>query len=67
MSTIAFVAHALRPSIPLDSPSALGKNQKSPRTVTGSSFSIFSTKNYEDNEMHWFWIVLVCALDKMAA
>ena len=61
-STIAFVAHALRLSTTLDSPSALGKSQEAPRTVTGNSYSIFMTKNYGDNEMHWFWMVLVCAL-----
>ena len=59
MSTIAFVAHALRPS---DSPSELGRNQESPRIVTGNSYSIFTTKNYGDIEMHWFWMVLVCVL-----
>ena len=62
MSTIAFVAHALRPLIPSDSPSKLGRNQESPRTVTGNSYSILTTKNYGDNEMRWFWMVLVCVL-----
>ena len=61
MSTIAFVAHALRPSTS-DSTSKLNKSQEAPRTVTGTSYSIFTTKNYGDNEMHWFWMVLVCAL-----
>ena len=23
---------------------------------------MFTTKNYGDNEMHWFWTVLICAL-----
>ena len=62
MSAIAFVAHSLRPSIPSDSPSELGRNKESPRTVTGNSYSIFTTKNYGDSEMHWFWMVLVCVL-----
>ena len=62
MSTIAFVTHALRPSTTSDPPSALGKNQEAPRTITGNSYSIFTTKNYGDNEMHWFWMVLVCVL-----
>ena len=62
MPTIAFVAHALRPSTTSDTPSNLERNQESPRTVTGNSYFIFTTKNYEDNEMHWFWMVLVCAL-----
>ena len=30
--------------------------------TTGNSYSIFTTKNYRDNETHWFWMVLVCAL-----
>ena len=30
--------------------------------MTGNSYSIFNTKNYGDNEMHWFWMVLICAL-----
>ena len=49
------------PSIPENSPSELSQNE-SPRTVTGNSYSIFTTNNYEDNEMHWFWMVLVCVL-----
>ena len=61
MSTIGFVAHALRPSIPEKSQPELG-NKDSPRTVTGNSYLIFTTKNYGDNEMHWFWMVLVCVL-----
>ena len=62
MSTIAFDAHALRPSTTSDNPSNQEKNQQSPRTVTGNSYSIFTTKNYGDSEMHWFWMVFVCAL-----
>ena len=62
MSTIAFVAHALRPSTTSDNPQYSGQNQDSPRSVTGNSYSIFTNKNYGDNEMHWFWMVLVCAL-----
>ena len=62
MSTIAFVAHALRPSTTSESPSNQEKYQESPRTVAGISYSIFTTKNYSDSKMHWFWMVLVCAL-----
>ena len=58
MSTIGFVAHALRPSIPKESKKELGSEEQ-PRTVTGNTYSIFTTKNYGDNEMHWFWMVLV--------
>ena len=61
MLTIGFVVHALRPSIPENSPSKLG-SKESPRTVMGNSYSTFTTKNYGDNEMHWFWMVLVCIL-----
>ena len=61
MSTIGFVVHALRPSIPENSPSELGQ-KASPRTITGNSYSIFTTKNYGDSKMHWFWMVLVCVL-----
>ena len=61
MSTIGFVTHALRPSIPEKSPAELG-HKESPMTITGNSYSIFTTKNYGDNEMHWFWMVLVCVL-----
>ena len=35
---------------------------RTPWTVTGNSYLIFTTKNYGDNEMHWFWMVLVCTL-----
>ena len=61
MSTIGFVAHALRPSIPEEAQQELGTKEP-PRTVTGNTYSIFMTKNYGDSEMHWFWMVLVCAL-----
>ena len=30
--------------------------------MTGNTYSIFTTKNYGDNKMHWFWMVLVCVL-----
>ena len=62
MPTIAFVAHALRPSTTWDNPRSQERNQESPRTVTGNSYSIFTTKKYSDSKMHWFWMVLVCAL-----
>ena len=51
MSTIGFVAHALSPSIPEMSQRELG-HKDSPRTITGNSYSIFTTKNYGDNKMH---------------
>ena len=61
MSTIGFVAHTLRPSTLEDPQPELG-NKEPPRTVTGNTYSIFTTKNYGDNEMHWFLMVLVCVL-----
>ena len=51
MSTIGFVAHALRPSTPKEAPQELG-SEDTPRTVTGNTYSIFTTKNYGDTEMH---------------
>ena len=60
MSTIGFIAHALSPSSPQESKTELGEEK--PRTVTGNTYSIFTTKNYGDTEMHWFWMVLVCVL-----
>ena len=62
LSTIAFAAHALRPSMTSDNPQNKERSQGSPQAVTGNSYSIFTTKNYGDNEMHWFWMVLICAL-----
>ena len=60
MSTFGFIAHVLRPSTPTtDSPNT---PRKSPQTVTGNRYSIFTSKNYGDNEMHWFWMVLIWAL-----
>ena len=62
MSTFGFIAHALRPSTP-DKDSQTDKlPQDAPQTVTGNSYSVFTTKNYVDNEMYWFWMVLICAL-----
>ena len=60
MSTIGFIAHALSPSTPSESKQELGGEK--PRTATGNTYSIFTQKNYGDNEMHWFWMVLVCVL-----
>ena len=67
MSTFGFIAHAhaLSPSAN-QPPTTGGKSQElggeSPRTATGNTYSIFTTKNYGDAEMHWFWMVLVCVL-----
>ena len=61
MATIGFVAHDLRPSIPEEAQQELGSKEP-PRTVTGNTYSIFTTKNYEDSKMPWFWMVLVCLL-----
>ena len=64
MSTIGFIAHALRPSTTSTNIKHQHQNKpgNSPQTVTGNRYSIFTTKNYGDSEMHWFWMVLICAL-----
>ena len=60
MSTFGFIAHALRPLTPVMGHRNAPYPQDSPQTVTRNSYSIFTTKNYSDNEMHWFSMV-ICA------
>ena len=62
MSAIGFIAHALRPSTTSTETQHQNNPRNSPHTVTGNSYSIFTTENYGDNEMHWFWMVLICTL-----
>ena len=63
ISTIAFVAHALHPSKTSDNhPQNHERSQGSPQKDTGNRYSIFTTKNYGDNEIHWFCMILICAL-----
>ena len=62
MSTIGFIAHALSPSTASKSEKTQELGGERPRTETGNTYSIFTTKNYGDTEMHWFWMVLVCVL-----
>ena len=60
MSTFGLIAHTLLPSG--TNPEQSTTVEKAPQTVTGNSYLIFTPKNYGDNEMHWFWMVLVCIL-----
>ena len=62
MSTFGFIAHALRPSTISQNQPNHELPQDAPQTVTGNSYLVFAMKNYGDNEMHWFWMVLICAL-----
>ena len=62
MSTFGLIAHTLRPSNHVTDPQNAQQSQDSPQTVTGNSYSVFTTKNYGNSEMHWFWMVLICAL-----
>ena len=62
MSTFGFIAHALRLSEISPNSNVKAQTKEAPQTVTGNSYSIFTTKNYEDSEMHWFWMVLIFAL-----
>ena len=50
MSMFGFIAHALCPSTPTTDNQ--NTPRESPQTVTGNSYSIFTTKNYRDNKMH---------------
>ena len=61
-STIGFIAHALCPSTTSTETQHQNNQGNSLQTVTGNSYSIFTTKNYGDNEMHWFLMVLIWAL-----
>ena len=52
MSTIGFIAHALSPPATSKSEKSQELGGEAPRTATGNTYSIFTTKNYGDTEMH---------------